>query len=1120
MIFVDLSQREEAKPTATLLSKRCSEFVRYRNDALGHGALRKDDVYERDVCEWLVLISDLLDAVAKLHEWQLCLVTDAKHYQAWMGPDFGFTNRPGSFAEQHVGHFVMLKGQGESPEHDVLDLYPFICLLPDADQNQRVHFYDSIYQYRGSRKEVMVLEYDNGFRQPSEVPVVGLEKAFGSELLSRAKSLQLGRISAISRRVVNFGDLIAAYADIVGRRAVIDYVSNFIADHDRGVLVIEGQPGKGKTAIIAHVTEVTFGHQFPPPVHFFYRRTAGVTDPDLCVRSLYAALLEAHGIVEAEGAQQEPNPDAMFNKLVTLLNDQVAPRLSPLRPQIILIDALDESATTATGKTAFQRLPESIPAGVYVIAMGNVTAVENGVITLQTPKEAVTRRVVDLTAKQALTYAAVAARDDERSRLAEAIFRIAESEDPALADKALAAAGNPPGLACYKDRLAALTLGAAEVAARKAWAEIEAAAKPKPTKAEAARFLALLDAFDKAHAGTKHFASVRDKLPALREKAGATTEAAEPAVPPADIPPERAGEIGLEQGFVAAYYAGRDHDRFVTAEAAKQRLSFNWDTKAPAPGVPADFFSCRFVGWLYVDEPADYGFAFWNDDGVRLYVDGKSVVDYWVAKPGHSPTGRIQLEKGWHRLWVEHFDGPWTATISLLWRKGQAAETNVPAEVLYCESELLERVRRNPARNPLLGMKPTDRARLSKPKPGAEQPNAGEWQSLFDAKTLDGWKAVEQFDVPAGDGTGVGGKVRAEDGKLVIEAGRPLSGIASTGEMPRQDYEVSLEAMKLSGGDTFCVIQFPAGSSQCNFVCTWGSELVGFECIDGLNPPGSPVTRRMTFERDKWYQVRLRVAANRLQAWIDDGKVADLPLAGHRFTVPNKWLVLKPFGLGTGNATSAAFRSIRLRRIEPGAAEAPKAGEWQGLFDGKSLEGWQHVKLPQANTGKAYVEDGRIVLDMVRGQGNVVAWQGDFPTTNYEVEFEVTRLAGEQLCNVVFPIGRSRSSLNLGDMARNAGLDTVDGLRAWENLTATAFGIQHGRQYACRLRVTDSRIGVWVDKRQLIDVPIAGHRFSVHELFAGIKGFALGTWNTGSAFSNIRLRRIEQGAAEAPKGGE
>ena len=58
----------------------------------------------------------------------------------------------------------------------------------------------------------------------------------------------------------------------------------------------------------------------------------------------------------------------MFLKLTNLLKDQVAPRLTPGRPQLIFIDALDESEPTATGRTAFQRIPEDLPAGVYIIA--------------------------------------------------------------------------------------------------------------------------------------------------------------------------------------------------------------------------------------------------------------------------------------------------------------------------------------------------------------------------------------------------------------------------------------------------------------------------------------------------------------------------------------------------------------------------------------------------------------------------------------------------------------------------------------------------------------------------------------------------------------------------------
>ena len=53
----------------------------------------------------------------------------------------------------------------------------------------------------------------------------------------------------------------------------MDRVHRFLAENDRGLLIIEAQPGKGKTALVAHLVEEVFGHHPPRPVHFFYRRT-------------------------------------------------------------------------------------------------------------------------------------------------------------------------------------------------------------------------------------------------------------------------------------------------------------------------------------------------------------------------------------------------------------------------------------------------------------------------------------------------------------------------------------------------------------------------------------------------------------------------------------------------------------------------------------------------------------------------------------------------------------------------------------------------------------------------------------------------------------------------------
>lgn len=359
------SGRAQAEPTS--LGGGCKDFVEYHSDALGDGEARSDRAYTEDLRRWLPLLAGLLTEVPALGDWRLCLVADCDRCQVWMGPQPDTTTVPGSFRRDQIGRFVVCrrKGRGDAPaEPEVRDLYPFVCHLPDKNQEQRLHFYDSINRYREAHKEARVLEYDNGFRTVSPVPVSGLEETFTPEVLAKVVNSHRGRMEVIEGRVASFGELLAAHADVVGRRFVIEHVRNFLLKRDRGVLVIEAEPGRGKTALIAHLVEKVFNDYEPPPVHFFYRRTAGITDPDVCVRSLHWALLEAHHLTEAEEQKQQLDAEATFQRLTDLLTKHIAPRLSRDSRQLILVDGLDEADCRAE---TFQRLPDP-PAGVFVIA--------------------------------------------------------------------------------------------------------------------------------------------------------------------------------------------------------------------------------------------------------------------------------------------------------------------------------------------------------------------------------------------------------------------------------------------------------------------------------------------------------------------------------------------------------------------------------------------------------------------------------------------------------------------------------------------------------------------------------------------------------------------------------
>jgi WD40 repeat protein len=350
------------KPAFSRLNQECEAFVKYRNEALGHGAMRSEGAYRKDLDAWLPTLWRLLDAVSALAPWRLCLPTEVDQCEVWMGPAPGGVLASGHFSSEQLRHFVLQAAGGNGA---TVDLFPFLCYLPDSSQALRLHYYDSVHRYQQKRREANLLEYDNGYRYPRQEPIEGLERVFTRDQLSAAVAMISRRLELIEGRIAHFDELLAVQTRLVGRAWAIKDIQDFLSGQDRGLLVIEGQPGQGKTALLAHLIEHTFAHDAPVPVYFFYRRTAGITDPDVCVRSLYYALLAAHGLAEGESTRRLDDADAMFTKLTGLLS-QIASTLSGSHRQLIFIDAADE-ADFGARRTAFARIPENLPAGVFIV---------------------------------------------------------------------------------------------------------------------------------------------------------------------------------------------------------------------------------------------------------------------------------------------------------------------------------------------------------------------------------------------------------------------------------------------------------------------------------------------------------------------------------------------------------------------------------------------------------------------------------------------------------------------------------------------------------------------------------------------------------------------------------
>ncbi len=192
----------------------------------------------------------------------------------------------------------------------------------------------------------------------------------------------------------------------------------------------------------------------------------------------------------------------------------------------------------------------------------------------------------------------------------------------------------------------------------------------------------------------------------------------------------------------------------------------------------------------------------------------------------------------------------------------------------------------------------------------AAQPPApvsgADWQPLFDGTSLRGWNETK-FDGA--------GKVEVRNGLIAIGSGDPFTGINYTNDMPKVNYEISLEAMRVGGADFFCGLTFPVRDSFCSFIIGgWGGSVVGLSNVDGMDASENETTHFIDFANGRWYRVRLRVTDQKIEAWIEQKKVVNLTSSGRKISQRFGDIEMsKPLGIASW-MTGAAVREIKIRR--------------------------------------------------------------------------------------------------------------------------------------------------------------------------------------------------------------
>jgi phage tail-like protein len=136
-------------------------------------------------------------------------------------------------------------------------------------------------------------------------------------------------------------------------------------------------------------------------------------------------------------------------------------------------------------------------------------------------------------------------------------------------------------------------------------------------------------------------------------------------------------------GLKGDYYSGIHFDKLLLSQT-NSKVDFFWGSGSPDLLVPPGDFSVRWTGQVRPRYSETYTFHTISDDGVRLWVDGRLIIDNWTDHAPTEDTGRIALVADrWYPIALEFYQKGGGATIKLSWSSRSQREEIVPQERLY-----------------------------------------------------------------------------------------------------------------------------------------------------------------------------------------------------------------------------------------------------------------------------------------------------------------------------------------------------------------------------------------------------------------------------------------------------
>ncbi len=134
-------------------------------------------------------------------------------------------------------------------------------------------------------------------------------------------------------------------------------------------------------------------------------------------------------------------------------------------------------------------------------------------------------------------------------------------------------------------------------------------------------------------------------------------------------------------GLLASYIGGTNPGATPLLSRTDAALNFNWRAAPPAAGLPSDYFTARWEGELVPAWSETTTFSLSADDGARVYLGGKLIIDRFHGSG--SSTATVALTAGQALpLVVEYVELGGNASVRLRWQSASMSLRDIPTAAL------------------------------------------------------------------------------------------------------------------------------------------------------------------------------------------------------------------------------------------------------------------------------------------------------------------------------------------------------------------------------------------------------------------------------------------------------